>query len=300
MKFFFKLFIYISLVYLIFHLYQNNYLIIPEVQSFVLLVFSIFFMLIGFLLNAKAWQCLLKASNKEVTYSESISSIGLSIFGKYMPGKFWVIVGRAAYVAEKKGDSIFRITTISFLGQGIAITTGIILGNIVLWYYMISWFWVLFFIEILFLIFILCPFSKLLPEKSYFYKKGGSIILLLGPHLFRAIPWFLLFWISWGIGFYGFVGALSITNTWIVAPIFILSSTLGILAFFVPGGIGVREGFLSFFLIKCGYSLEIATTIAVGSRLWFLLGEIFVFICGLIISNVQGFSKKNKKSYSEN
>ena len=288
MKSWFNIFIYISLAFLIFYLYQNNFLIIPRVNSASLLLLSIMLLSAGFLLNVKAWQALLKSNDSEVSYSKAVTSIGLSIFGKYIPGKIWILFGRALYIADKEGDSILKITTISFLGQAISIITGVLMGSVVLWYYMNNWFLIIFFINIGILLIIISPFTKLLSEKIYFLPKGQQAIQLLGPHLIKALPWFIFFWACWGLGFYSMVGSLTYVTTWTVAPMFILSGTAGILVFFVPGGIGVREGALYFFLLKSGYSVEMATTIAVGSRLWFLVGEIFIFCCGFLASIQKG------------
>jgi uncharacterized membrane protein YbhN (UPF0104 family) len=50
-----------------------------------------------------------------------------------------------------------------------------------------------------------------------------------------------------------------------------------------PGGIGVREGALALLLTSGGVTASKAATIALLSRLWFLVSEIFIFIWGLVI-----------------
>jgi len=52
------------------------------------------------------------------------------------------------------------------------------------------------------------------------------------------------------------------------------------MALIAPGGLGAREGVMIGYLIFAGIPAIEATTIAVVSRLWFLLGEIFIFILG--------------------
>ena len=50
------------------------------------------------------------------------------------------------------------------------------------------------------------------------------------------------------------------------------------------GGIGVREGLIASCLVMTGLSVTEAATISVASRLWFLIGEIFIFISGWIVN----------------
>ncbi len=64
--------------------------------------------------------------------------------------------------------------------------------------------------------------------------------------------------------------------------VFPLSGTLGILAGFAPGGIGVREGLMVSCLVLAGFEITEAATISIASRLWFLIGESFIFAIGLI------------------
>jgi uncharacterized membrane protein YbhN (UPF0104 family) len=68
---------------------------------------------------------------------------------------------------------------------------------------------------------------------------------------------------------------------------FPLAATLGILAIIAPGGIGVREGVLFLFLNSSGaLTVEEATTISVFSRVWFLVGESFLFLIALLMSKM--------------
>lgn len=66
---------------------------------------------------------------------------------------------------------------------------------------------------------------------------------------------------------------------------------LGLLAIIIPGGFGVREGIMVFYLVLLGIPLEIAGGIAVLARLWFIIGEIFIF---LLAVGLNLFIKKGK------
>jgi uncharacterized membrane protein YbhN (UPF0104 family) len=60
---------------------------------------------------------------------------------------------------------------------------------------------------------------------------------------------------------------------------FAFSYTLGFLAIFVPGGLGVREGIL-ILLLSHYFPLPVATLISLFSRLWMTAVEVF----GLLVS----------------
>ena len=59
---------------------------------------------------------------------------------------------------------------------------------------------------------------------------------------------------------------------------FPISVVYGVLAIIVPGGIGVRESILSGFLIALKVDPKLAVTISALSRLWFISGEVFIFL----------------------
>ena len=91
----------------------------------------------------------------------------------------------------------------------------------------------------------------------------------------------LLYWALWSSGFYLFVSAISPSISPLIAFVFPLSVTLGLIAVIVPGGLGVREGIITLGLTTFGVPIELATTIAIAARLWFTSGEVFIFLLGL-------------------
>ncbi|MEX0928342.1 MAG: hypothetical protein WD266_08950 [Balneolales bacterium] len=87
----------------------------------------------------------------------------------------------------------------------------------------------------------------------------------------------------WSAGFYFLI--LSLTDS-PVSPTaglsFALATNIGIIAIFAPGGLGVREAVIVGYLNYIGLSLAEATTISIASRLWFLAGEVFLFVTGFL------------------
>jgi uncharacterized protein (TIRG00374 family) len=95
------------------------------------------------------------------------------------------------------------------------------------------------------------------------------------------LPWFFGSWLFWGIGFYVLTASLSHHAVPLsIIFCFPLAGTLGILFLLAPGGIGIREGIMVGYLSQFNIQLADAITIAAASRLWFLIGEIFIFAAG--------------------
>ncbi len=86
----------------------------------------------------------------------------------------------------------------------------------------------------------------------------------------------VLSWVVGGIGFYFFVESL-----WSVPPKLFLfltgalaiSSSLGLLAFFAPSGLGVREGILVY-LLSSVMPASVAVILSILTRLWMTFIEI--------------------------
>ena len=77
---------------------------------------------------------------------------------------------------------------------------------------------------------------------------------------------------------------------------FPLAGSLGVMAFIVPGGLGVREGALIAYLSLAGIAVPVATTISIASRLWYLVGEVFIFFVGWMADHINDWPKTKKLS----
>jgi hypothetical protein len=85
----------------------------------------------------------------------------------------------------------------------------------------------------------------------------------------RIVGWYFLSWIMFGAAFWLFV--ISVTGDRSINPLFLsgayaVAYVLGFLAFFVPGGLGVREGLLSV-LLSTAMPMGVALLIAFLLRL---------------------------------
>jgi glycosyltransferase 2 family protein len=297
-KWFNYLFI-ISLIFITITLYKSNYLVIPQIVSFPKLLFSIILLFIGFLLDVKAWQEILRSNSVITKYSSCLASMGLSVFWKYIPGKIWVIAGRSSYIAKKYNGSDKQLVSISLNAQLIGFWMGIIFGGIgLLLIKDYSYFGLLFIgCWIFFTIVLFTKYPSHIVDYllAKIFKSKFKIPFLSFKQSIGVIFWYFLTWVTFSVSFYLLCQSMLIGETPISASFgFAFANTIGLLVIFVPGGLGVREGMLFGFLLLVGLTEVSSSTISVSSRLWFLLGEFFVFAIGIFVHFIN--SRKNHES----
>jgi uncharacterized membrane protein YbhN (UPF0104 family) len=278
----------VSLVFLVVALYRADYLQAPRIISVFNLILSFLFLCCGFIMNAVAWKKILEKSNYHIRPGDCLAGFGLSIFGKYIPGKIWMVMGRAAYIAEKSDVSLAALSAVSLNMQFIAIWTGLVFGLIGMlmldgWH---LWGWFIVFLWLFFSIILFSHFAHAKIEhivKAILHKEITIPRLSPGSTL-SILPWFVIYWALWSLGFCLLVTSLiDIDSFWTAGFGFPLAATLGIITFISPGGLGTREAIMVGYLTLAGIPVADATTIAVTSRLWFLGGEIFIFLFGWIV-----------------
>jgi len=289
MKKYFTLFLYISLLFLIVTLIKADFLFIPTIYSLWKVIFSLILLFLGFVFDAIAWHKTINYhGGANVKFSDSIASMGLSVFGKYIPGKFWTVLGRAGFLAKRYDLSEKDTAIVSLNAQFISLWVGLLLsgcgvlliGDASRWGLIALVLWVL----LSFILFTRIPYKIFEKVLNKVFNGQITIPNLDIKNIARILHWFFLNWILWIASFYFFVDALTATNVnYVVGSIFAIGGTLGLVVLIAPGGIGVREGIIFAFLILSGLDAPIATTISIASRLWFLSGEFFIFSLGVIL-----------------
>lgn len=282
-------FIYLSLIFLALALAKADYLVVPEIVSGADLLIAFLFLFGGFLLNALAWKSILSGAAYPIGFGQSVTSTGLAVFGKYIPGKLWAMVGQAGIVANTYNYPVSSVSGILINAQLIAIWIGLILSLIGIIgfggydpeiYVLIS---------LLILILSVLIFSrvqKVIVEKliKRFVKSEFEYAASSVKSISLTAVFYLLAWLSWCVGFYFLVISLSGFS----APLFVglgmaLALTFGFLAIIVPGGLGVREAVLFGWLTLAGVEPVMATTISIACRFWFFIGELFIFGLAMLL-----------------
>lgn len=277
--------VYASLLFLCVALSRADYLKLPVIISPLLCGASLAFLFAGFVADAWAWRSLAAACGLRCSLRDSLAGCGLSIFGKYIPGKVWMVVGRAAYCAERGGGAFKDYSLVALTGQLITLWLGLALGAMGLLAIGAWRLWgpatLALWLAVSVLLFTRVAHRAAERVSSRLLRRS---IELPGPRaaiVLAATPPYLANWLLWAIGF--FLLAQSLSPSAAPASLslaFPLSAVLGILAILAPGGLGVREGVLVGYLRMTGIELDDAVTLAAASRLWFFLGEAFAFAVG--------------------
>ncbi len=290
-----KYLIYISIVFVIVGLIKADYLKVPKVYNYYYLILSFLLLFSGFLFQCLNWYFALK-KDYHVTVKDALISFGLFVFTKYIPGKVFVILGKAEYISKKYGYKRKNIITRSFDTQLIVLWTGIIIGSITFFFTEET---LKFALPLLFLwifltlvIFTNLFHNLLIKTIKILFKKEINIPLISFNEVVKILPVFFIYWLVFSAAFWFLASALSPDILALSAAFsFPLSVTLGIVMLIAPGGIGFREGILTGLLVMLSVDLHHATTISVVSRVWFLFGELFIFALALMLK----YSDKIKK-----
>lgn len=207
-----------------------------------------------------------------------------NILLKYIPGKIWVIVGRANTVAQM-GYPLKYCSYLSSLIQLIIIISGIFVGIFGIYLFNISFIPKYFsVIVVLFLLFLIIIFSHgfAIPEFH-----GISFFKFLGPLMGQKMPPMLhvmilssLHWILMGFAYYLFIKSIYHEINYLPILLQPLANNIGIISPLSPSGLGVREGVMIGYLTLGGVSLAGATSLSLSARVWFFLVEILFFVVG--------------------
>jgi uncharacterized membrane protein YbhN (UPF0104 family) len=239
-----------------------------------------------FLLRVYCWRMILKKMDIVITMRKSIKISFVSMMGRYIPGKVWLIMGKV-YLSGKEG--VPRVEAFA------SVVMEILLEIIA---------------SIFFFFFFLFSFTEqsLLSHKVIYFLCAIMVVGLVFLHpkvFYKIINFILLRWkneeikmymryrdiiqlfalynlivLSQGIAFYFFVNAICyvpFNNILGLTGSLAIAGALGTLSVFSPSGLGVREGILALLLTNYVIS-PMAVLISLLARIWTTLGEI---ICAL-------------------
>lgn len=287
-QWFFRILLYASILFLVYYLIKFDYLSLSNIEiNWFWLAVSTLLLWAGFFFSTISWGNALKFHGIEINTRTAVVSHGLSVFAKYVPGKVWVILGRAAFVANEKNLKVSELSFVSLKEQLLYILLGLIISFFPALFFFKHNYWVwiiLLTISGLCLVLFIRPlhdFGEKIIKKIL--KKEINLPSISFRLSIKLSLFIIVYWTFFSLGFYFLVVATSPDARIIHAFAFPLAVSYGVLALFTPGGIGVREGLLVAFLTSTGVGLETAVTISVISRLWFISGEVFLFLLAVII-----------------
>ncbi|OGE81324.1 MAG: hypothetical protein A2826_02080 [Candidatus Doudnabacteria bacterium RIFCSPHIGHO2_01_FULL_43_23] len=250
------------------------------------LILSIVFIFFNSLLAALILKYFFLHSGFYLRFTDMLRVYSFSQLAKYIPGGIWLYLIRFRYLSKNVSKESFVV--VSSLENAVYVLSGFFLTSFIsAQIFTTAKFQVVAAIIVITILVVL-----LMPKLFYFFinlalralKKDGKndfkkigrgplLITLLGS----SLNWLLV-----GIGYFFFLSSfLPVGFTrlpWFIA-VFAASVTAGYVFVIAPGGLGVREGIMVL-LLESVFGLEIATVIAIATRLWSAISE--ALIAGLI------------------
>lgn len=292
-----RILLYLSIIFLLIYLYKNGLFIALKIFNPFEFVLSLVFLFAGFLLDVKGWQLTINDNGRKIKYKHALISTGLYIFTKYIPGKIWILLGKASYIKKYAQLSLADLGGLAITYQVLSLVGGLCIGmfGIAKFGFDAS---VLAIIILLTGLLIIALFSGFLRKIASWFirlvvRKEYHFSAISTAQMYKIFIITLIIWLNWAAGFYFFI--LAIIPAGGISPFvgfgFPFATVWGVVAFFAPGGIGVREGILTVYLNLSDINIEYATSVSVFSRIWFLIGEIFIFLMALIFNRRSGMTK---------
>lgn len=266
----------------------------PTIIEYESLVYSVLLVMIFAVVGCIPWYQILNTNQVKISLIMAIKSMGLFVFTKYIPGKIWVVVGRATWVSEQYRQSQIKTALISLQTQLLGLWVGLLTGTIGILLIAPASYWVIisFILLVLLGIVLFIPHisKKLESNVNKLFTRKVSIPVLKFSHSLKLVPAFIAYWVLVALSFM-FLGDAIIEGgvQFSSALCFNFAAVIGVFAIIAPGGIGVREGVLGGCLILSGLSVEAATSLSIASRLWFLISELALFVVGIIIPIKRNF-----------
>lgn len=267
----------------------NSYASI-DVELFIdnrLLIPAVVVQIIAILLFIQAWKFLLSTQVEfQCSFLESTSHIGVTLMGKYLPGKIWGLVGRA-FLLIRRGHSKSEAVNLLIADQFLTFYSGISVGAIAL----LAYFNPLASTALLLVAIISAPFvigsydaiiQKILDwSKLFLHRLSESVdpqvTTLDKRSLGMCLITYVLFWVLIVLVlcllFYPLIAADLLQNSLLLLAAIPLAMLSGFIALWAPGGIGVREGVIVL-ILTLNLSVDVALSIAITYRLICVLNDL--------------------------
>ena len=244
-----------------------------------LLSLSVLLLISYFFLLALLWELITRRVGLKLPLRRTVYYWFLSQLGKYVPGKIVFVMSRA-YFYKKEGFRI-SITASAFLLETIAGVISLSLISLILIAPYLTRDMVYLVLVLLLVLFGLHPRMVELAVSGLNRLLGRQSVALN----VRWRDWILIN-VLYGCNFFLLAGGAfflfckSIFNVNGEQALFLigalgLSGALGMIAFFAPAGLGVREGSLFFLLSKIMPEAE-AAVISISSRVWMMCSELIL------------------------
>lgn len=250
---------------------------------------AIVLQLTGLLLFVLAWFLLLRHDRSvSVSFPEAAAHIGITLIGKYLPGKVWGLLGRA-YLLGRKGMRSADAARYLLADQFLTFYSGIAVGIVAL----ASVYNTMAGIVLLVITAISTPviLNSYQPIMEWIIGTGEKLFSRLSDYaksdvldidrsaFSSALIVYLCHWLVIGLVvcllFYPLIESRIVLNCLLILGAIPLAMLTGFLALWAPGGIGVREGVIVA-VLAINLDLQLATSIAIVYRLICVVNDLLM------------------------
>ncbi len=247
----------------------------PLILSTLIYIFSYFIQIL-------AWYLITSKLGIALSFLETSKSWFYSQFGKYLPGKVWLLLGRF-YFYESKGKSrrgisiaLYLETVTVIMAAGLIFVVALILSKEGLFYSGKQIWWLILLFVSAFIFLHPRVLQKILSWLLIQFKREPISLSISYPDVLWILFVCIMAWVVGGVGFYLFVDSIfpvSPHQILFLTGALAFSSILGLIAIFAPSGLGVREGVLVY-LLSLVMPESVAVIISILTRIWMTLIEI--------------------------
>lgn len=243
------------------------------ISSFIVLLFT-------FLLWALLFKQVFIHLGAHLSLRKTFKILYISNLGRYIPGKVWQFVGMY-YLLERENIGRVKATSGIMWSNLFTNLSGVLVGAFII---SLSKFDVsILSVSVLVLLFV-CVFIVVQPKVidhivNYVLEKLNKDQIKVSLPMSSIVSFVLsyaLVWLCLGAAFFMLTKSIADIDIHFL-PVFIgffaASYVIGYLSIVTPGGLGVREGVMTY-MLSYYIPLPIATVIAVAARLWLTIGEL--------------------------
>jgi uncharacterized membrane protein YbhN (UPF0104 family) len=281
-KYWLPLFFGVSVLYVVYYIYGQIDRLQDAINfSFSALLASIAIQIVSWFLFGYLWIAVLSlVAGKKVSLWNSLFQLCMLMLGKYIPGKIWGVVARASYAKQEHDIAIGKMAQATYIEQLYVFGSGTIVAAVLAAALGIND--LLWFVAALLLLVLMAatfyqkPLTSLI-RWSYRRHDPNAQVVLEDPHLppLRMFAVLLLYGLGWlllGLVMYTlYLAVFEADPTPRMAATVIMAGTAGycagLIAFFAPGGIGVREA-VSGGILAAVMPLADAVLLVLIFRLW--------------------------------
>ena len=242
------------------------------------------------LLMVLVWRVLLHSQLRHpASWFDAGAQVGMTLLGKYIPGKIWGMVGRAM-ILNRRGVSLGATTQVLVLEQVLTLSSGIAVSGVLLGFLWFPNLGLLFLAAALLALPLLValysritgPLLRLTTRalaRQFAIAQTAELPTLNRTGFYQAFAGYTVYWLSSGIALallvYPYLADDWFRHAVLVTAVLPTAVLAAFFALWAPGGIGVREGIVVG-LLSLQLPLEVAALIAVVFRLVCIITDLVI------------------------